>query len=205
MLITIEGIDGAGKSVQAKLLYEALLKQCKSVLLTKEPGGSQFGNKIRNLLMEEDLDETEKLFLFLADRAFHMRNVVLPYDQAGVIVITDRFHDSTVAYQDILHDRIDDITRDDLRSLACREWEPDLTVYLELPVQTAIERCQSRGNNNKLDVLDAEYLIKVQDRYENSFGRGYCPVLRIDAQPSINEVHENIMKEIMPYINGVKK
>ena len=102
MFITLEGIDGSGKTTQIKLLYEYLKQKKGRVVLTREPGGTRVGELVRSLILGEDYAELEpqaELFLLLADRAQHVREVIAPALLAGEIVLCDRFIDSTVAYQ----------------------------------------------------------------------------------------------------------
>ncbi|OQX59304.1 MAG: dTMP kinase [Thermotoga sp. 4484_232] len=99
MLITFEGIDGCGKTTQVNLLSEYLRKKGVEHLVTREPGGTKEGEKIREILMKEDLTPLAELFLFLASRAQHVERFIIPALEAGKIVLVDRFMDSSVAYQ----------------------------------------------------------------------------------------------------------
>ena len=101
MFITIEGMDGSGKSTQIKLLQEYLTKKGLDFIITKEPGGTDVGKEIRKLLLEgkKDIDPLSEAMLFFADRRLHVEQVIKPALESGKIVISDRFADSTYAFQ----------------------------------------------------------------------------------------------------------
>src|SRR3990167_9114723 len=103
IFVSFEGGDGAGKSTLLEGVYQSLSEQGFPVLQTRAPGGTEFGKKIRHLLLHEDhyLDGRAELFLFLADRAQHVSEVILPALAQGKIVLCDRFNDSTISYQGV--------------------------------------------------------------------------------------------------------
>ena len=145
MFITFEGIDGSGKSTQARLLAEALRSRGRDVVLTREPGGSPGAEEIRRLVLEGDPDrwsaETE-ILLFTAARRDHLEKTIGPALQAGRIVISDRFADSTRIYQGL--------TRGDLRGLVDRLHglmigrEPELTVIVDIDPEVGLSRARAR-------------------------------------------------------------
>ncbi|SNR81238.1 thymidylate kinase [Humidesulfovibrio mexicanus] len=147
MFITFEGIEGTGKSTQITLLKAHLETLGRSVLVTCEPGGSRIGRELRRVLLSlenSDLCARAELFLYLADRAQHVAQVVRPALQAGQVVLCDRFADSTVAYQafgrgldaDLLHS---------LNELAVAGTWPDLTILLDIDPRTGLERAMARN------------------------------------------------------------
>lgn len=147
LFITFEGIDGSGKSTQARRLREALAGQGRRVVLTREPGGSPGAEEIRQLLLTGDPDrwsaETE-LLLFTAARRDHLEKTIRPALAAGQIVISDRFADSTRVYQGAtrgdLRDRVDK-----LHELMIGQ-EPDLTFIIDMDPETALQRGLARGS-----------------------------------------------------------
>jgi dTMP kinase len=158
LFISFEGIDGSGKSTQARLLAEHLGGQGRDVVLTREPGGSAGAEDIRRLVLEGDKDrwspETE-LLLFTAARRDHLERVILPAIDAGQVVICDRFADSTRMYQGL--------GRADLRGLVDQLHElmigrePDVTVLIDIAPDVGLGRALSRGGG--------------EERFE-SFGEG---------------------------------
>jgi len=148
MFITFEGIEGTGKSTQIALLKQHLESQGHNVRVTLEPGGSRIGAELRRVLLSlenRDLTPQAELFLYLADRAQHVAQVVRPAMAAGAVVLSDRFADSTVAYQgygrgmdpELLH-RLNAVAVDGL-------W-PDLTLLLDLDPVIGLERAMSRNS-----------------------------------------------------------
>ncbi|MTD98889.1 dTMP kinase [Paracoccus sp. YIM 132242] len=146
MFISFEGIDGCGKSTQARLLAEALQAEGRAVVLTREPGGSPGAEEIRRLLVEgagERWSAETECLLFTAARRDHLERTIRPALAAGRTVITDRFADSTRVYQGA--------TRGDLRGLVDRMHdlaigvEPDLTFVIDLDPETALGRGNARG------------------------------------------------------------
>lgn len=143
--ITFEGIDGSGKSTQAKLLADRLRAEGFEVVLTREPGGSVGAEEIRALVLEGDPDrwsaETE-ILLFTAARRDHLERTILPAVAAGKIVICDRFADSTRMYQGLSRGDLRGIV-DQLHSLMIGR-EPDLTVLIDMDPATGLARAKSR-------------------------------------------------------------
>ena len=146
-LVSIEGIDGAGKSTQARALAEHLQKSGLDPVLTREPGGAPGAEDIRRLLVEGDPDrwsaETE-ILLFTAARRDHLENRILPALASGQIVITDRFADSTRVYQGAVRASLRDMV-DELHRTAIAV-EPDLTLIIDMDPEIALARGLSRGS-----------------------------------------------------------
>jgi dTMP kinase len=164
--ITFEGIEGCGKSTQALLLANALREKGLKVLLTREPGGPAISEAIRKILLDpeyfEMLPETEML-LYMASRSQHTGQWILPALQEGKVVISDRYYDSTIAYQGAARE-LDFSIIDSITKFATYDTEPDLTFLLDLPVETGLRRIQTR----KLDRLEMEtvdFHKKVREQY----------------------------------------
>lgn len=161
--ISFEGIEGCGKSTQAKKLYEYFLSKQIDCLLTREPGGSLAGEKIRGILLDEEIDKLSaksELLLNFAARIEHVEKVIKPALKGGKIVICDRFVDSTFAYQGsamgIAFEEIEKIQK-----IAIGEFIPDITFLINVSVDEAFARISSRGNNNRYEKLGNEFHQKV--------------------------------------------
>ena len=145
MFLTFEGIDGAGKSTQARMLARHLRYKGHEVVLTREPGGSDGAEEIRNLVLQGDPDrwsaETE-ILLFTAARRDHLERIIEPALTAGKVVICDRFADSTRMYQGLSRGNLRGLV-DRLHSLMIRR-EPDLTVLIDMDPGTALSRTRKR-------------------------------------------------------------
>lgn len=161
MFISFEGIEGSGKSTQVRLLQQALEARGRQVVTTREPGGSRLGQELRRILLSaanSDLSATAELFLFLADRAQHVAEVIRPALAAGKVVLCDRFADSTVAYQGYGRG-LDAALLEQLNRAACgalamtagpaseaaeAAW-PALTILLDLEPEAGLRRAMTRN------------------------------------------------------------
>jgi len=159
MFVTFEGIDGSGKSTQAKILKEKLEESGYKVILTKEPGGTPFGELIRNILLNFDMDPYSEFLLFASDRRHHVKNLIIPKLKEGFIVISDRFHDSSVAYQGygrrVPLDFISKVHKEILEGI-----EPDVTILVDVPVSIGINRLKSKDRIEKMGVNFLENVRK---------------------------------------------
>jgi len=191
VFITFEGIDRSGKTTQARMLAEALGGRG---VLVREPGGTDIAERIRTLVKDGDLEMsaiTETL-LFAAARADLVAKVIKPALIDGRIVICDRYGDSTAAYQGgargIGIDRVEE-----LNSWATGDLVPDLTLLLELTVETAGWR---EGERDRIEDEGAELQRKVAAAYEKLVGKHRERFVRIDANHSAEEVHAKVMVEV---------
>jgi len=194
--ITFEGIDGCGKSTQAKILSEQLTFCGNKVLLTREPGGSEGAEEIRNLLLTGNTDrwsaETE-ILLFTAARRDHLERTILPALKNGIAVICDRFSDSTRVYQGV--------TRGDLRDLvdkldtAMIPRQPDITILIDLDPTIGLARALERSKNEaRFENFGLEMQIKLREGFltlANEFPNRFRVV---DGNRAEAEVAGNISK-----------
>jgi len=189
MFITFEGIEGSGKSTQARRLVDEL---GSAALLTREPGGTALGQAIRRLLLDEgDVAAEAEVLLFLADRAQHVAEVVRPALRAGRIVLSERYVDSTYAYQG--HGR--GLRLDLLRAateLATGGLLPDLTLFFDVPVQLGLARVAQRGVRDRLEGETREFHERTRLGYERLMSDDPDRWLRIDASRSSDEVWEEM-------------
>ena len=165
--ISFEGIEGCGKSTQAKKLYEYFLAKQLNCLLTREPGGSLAGEKIRNVLLDEEIENLNpksELLLNFASRIEHIEKLIKPALDKGSIVICDRFFDSTYAYQGGAQGiSFKDI--DDIRKIAINNFAPDITFFIKVEVEEGLNRVKNRFDNNRYDKLNIDFHHKVNDQF----------------------------------------
>ena len=141
--ITFEGIDGAGKTTQIEALHRFLLDHGIEVVRTREPGGTPLGEKIRAMLLNDDMDVTAETLLFFASRAQHIRDVILPAVERGAWVLSDRFTDATYAYQ-VGAKGYDAENVLQLEAIVQKGFQPNKTVLFDLDPRTAARRLRSR-------------------------------------------------------------
>jgi dTMP kinase len=168
--ITFEGIDGSGKTTQLRLLQNFLKEAGCEVLLTREPGGTPVGNRLRAALLDaqEEVDPLTELLVFAADRAQHVRRVLRPALEAGQVVFSDRYADATTAYQGAGRGFSPELIAE-IIELATEGLKPDLTVLFDLSVEDSTARTRRRGDGkqqgDRLDAETAEFHTRVRDAY----------------------------------------
>jgi len=204
MFLTVEGVEGAGKSTFIGLLKEALKAQGIDVLRTREPGGCALGLQIRPLLLaaSQKMDRRAELFLFLADRAQHVAEVIRPALARGQWVICDRYADSTIAYQgygrgmdvEVLQ-QLNDHATDGL-------W-PDITFLLDLPVEVGLERALTRNGREGLTQsegrFEAETLVfhqRIREGFLARAGRWPERFRVLDATKSPEELQQAALQHL---------
>ncbi|MFN7065486.1 MAG: dTMP kinase [Aquificaceae bacterium] len=160
MLITFEGIDGSGKSTQARMLYEHLKKLGFKVSLYRDPGSTPLAEKIRDLILGFSTDQITELLLFETARSSLVWERIFPDLQDNKVVIVDRFIDSTLAYQGYGRE-INLGTVNILNHIAVRGKKPDITFLINLPLETALKRIG--GKKSRFE--DEDYLRRVRDAY----------------------------------------
>lgn len=203
IFITFEGIEGSGKSTQINLLKLFLMDKY-DCLITREPGGPPISEAIRELLLDTNnsqmVPQTE-LLLYLASRAQHTAQWILPALKQGKIVVCDRYTDSTLAYQGAARELPSHIISL-ISSFATQELKPDLTFLLDLDVKEG----QNRIQNRKLDRLEAEnpkFHQKVRQEYLRLAKLDPKRYIVIDGSLEIKHIHELIKKNILTQIRSV--
>ncbi len=212
--ITFEGIDGCGKTTQARLLAEKLRAYNFPVVETREPGGTAVGMGLREVLLNpanHEITPECELLLFLADRVQHLGELIVPALARGDTVICDRFHDSTVAFQK--HGRgLDFSAVDSVVRKGIEPTTPVLTFWLDLNTNTAMARTRSRqllaadkeGDNSlseavvgtRLENEIEKFHIRVKIGYEKLYEEFPQRIVRVDAAPGIGEIAEEIWKSL---------
>ena len=207
-LITFEGIEGSGKTTQIRLLSEYLNSRKVDHLLTREPGGTRLGDEIRRHLLDaenpgEIFPETE-LLLFLAIRAQHLREALLPALGAGRIVLCDRYNDATLAYQGFGRGLPVTKIRELLRAAGI-DRGPDLTLLLDMEVGPALERTRQRGGGtggqSRFDREGEEFHRKVREGYLKIAETEPVRVRCINAARPVQVVQGDILRIVNDFLD----
>lgn len=203
--ITFEGIEGCGKSTQALLLTTALREKGYEVLLTREPGGPAISEAIRKILLNtenfEMLPETEML-LYMASRSQHTGQWIIPALKEGKIVISDRYYDSTIAYQGAARE-LDFKIIETITNFATFNTDPDLTFLIDVPVEIGMRRIQSR----KLDRLEMEtpdFHQKVREQYLFIASKYTSRYNVIAGDDLVDTIHQQVLKCALEMIESAK-
>jgi len=198
IFITFEGVEGCGKSTQAKMLADFLKKNGFEVLLTREPGGPKISEQIRAILLDkhnsEMLPETE-LLLYMASRSQHTGEWIIPALSEGKIVISDRYYDSTIAYQGAAR-QINRNIINTIRKYATFGLIPALTILIDLPVKTGLSRISPK-NADRLEQESFSFHKKVRKEFLSIAQKEPKRFLVIDGEKSIKEIHKTIIKNVL--------
>lgn len=209
ILVSFEGIEGSGKTTQTRLLYDYLSRKGLNPVLTEEPGGTDIGRRIRRILLAPEhliMHPVTELLLYNASRCQLINEVIIPAMQSGRVVITDRFSDSTYAYQGwgrgLDRDIIDHIDRISTKGL-----KPDITFLVDVDVEVGL------GRNRRVNKLDRIELEEIG--FHKRVRQGYLEISRlqperirvIDGSKGIEDIHHQVitaMEEILNIKEGVK-
>ena len=192
LFITFEGGDGAGKTTLIERIYQSLIQRGCDVVLTRAPGGTEIGKEIRNLVLHKQdahLSKRCELLLFLADRAQHVEEMILPALNEGKIVLCDRFNDSSIAYQGGARGLTPELVGN-LCNFACDGLNPDLTLYLDLDPKIGFERVKKAGMSK--DRIESETLAfhqKIREAFKQIAKNEPERFILIDASKSAGEVY----------------
>lgn len=202
LFITFEGGEGCGKSTQAKLLTEFLQAQNEKAIFTREPGGPKISEKIREMLLSKENHEMEnrtEVLLYSAARAQHTAQWILPNLEEGNIVISDRYYDSTTAYQGAAR-LLNSADINHLNRFATFDLQPDITFLIDVEVEVGL----SRLDKTKIDRLEAESIEfhkRVRQGYLKLAKENPKRIIVIDGNLSVEKVNEKII-DILKKLRG---
>jgi dTMP kinase len=207
LFITLEGLDGSGKTTQIKRLAAWMQKRGLDPVITRQPGGTATGDRIRALLLDSGstpLAPMTEMALMFADRAQAIAEVIEPALAAGKVVLCDRFTDSTEAYQgggrQLGSERVLDLHR-----LICGNLQPDLTLLLLPSLDSSLARARNRNertvaqtgkDENRFELEQSEFFKRVWEKYREIARRDADRVVLIEGNLSIDEVHEQIIEAV---------
>lgn len=205
--ITFEGIDGSGKSTQLRLLSNYLRSQGCALVLTREPGGTPLGLRLRAALLDahEQVDPLTELLVFAADRAQHVRRLLRPALQSGQVVLSDRYADATLAYQGAGRGFSTELVSQ-IVQLATEGLKPDLTLLFDLPVETCLERTrrrtEGRHKGDRLDAENWEFHSRVREAYLQIAKSESDRVKIVDTSASVEDTHDRVKEIVIPFLES---
>lgn len=195
--VTFEGIDGAGKSTQLELCAKTLREQGREVVVTRNPGGTEFGHELRQILLHSkyQVSTMSELLLFMADRAQHMEELVKPVLARGGLVLCDRHMDSTLAYQG--YGRGLDLEMiSTLNTLATQGIQPDLTLLFDGDPTLLAQRVSARGAADRLEGEPLAFRERVHKGYQNLAEQNPRRITRLNALQPIEALHQEVIAVI---------
>lgn len=210
MFISFEGIEGSGKTTQIHHMDKFFQNNGQDCVITREPGGTRIGEKIRAILLDpasKDMDPLTELLLYTADRAQHIKEFVSPFLSAGKTVLCDRFYDATVVYQGFARG-LDIGLIDKLHNLLFENLKPDITILLDLPPEKGLSRAWKQIENGDRENIETRF-EEEKLSFHNKVRSGYLDLARlepgrfrvIDASMDENQVRNEIIKILSGAMN----
>lgn len=211
MFITLEGIDGCGKTTQLRLLAERLRSHGRQVVETAEPGGTPIGTQIRSVLLDpanDGLFPTTELLLYFASRAQNVGQSIRPALSEGRIVLCDRFTDSTLAYQGCGRG-LGTETVLALDRIACQGLTPDLTLLIDIDLETSLARAQARNRRihasgghaeTRMDEQSLDFYRAVRAAYHELAASNPARIRTVDGEAKISVIASKIWDIVVPYV-----
>lgn len=198
LFITLEGMDGSGKTTQIELLKTYFERIGFEVVVTREPGGTIISEAIRNIVLDKqylEMSHMTEALLYAAARAQHVDQLIRPAVESGKVVICDRFVDSSVVYQGISRGLGEARIRA-VNDFAINGLMPNLTILLDLAAKEGINRKKSQQELDRLELEKATFHQKVSDGYRKIADEMPERIIKVDASLSIDEIHGQIVKKI---------
>lgn len=189
--ITFEGSEGTGKSTQIRYLEAFLQQKGLPVLTTREPGGSPLGETMRTLLLTEEMDAYTELLLMFAARREHWVKTINPALEQGIWVISDRFTDSSYAYQGAGRG-IPSTHIEMLETLILKGNPVDLTLWFDLPIEEGLKRAKARSQSDRFETEALPFFVAVNQGFQRLAEEGQRPIQRIDASQTIEAIAQAI-------------
>ncbi len=206
MFVTFEGIDASGKTTQIEVLERALKEKGYDVVVTRQPGGTMVGQQIRKILLDQDntdMTPEAEVLLYMADRLQHLREIICPTLKQNKIVLCDRYHDATVAYQGGGREL-------DLHWLKPIEdqflLEPDISIWLDISPEESRERLEKRNKlqgieNCRLESEDIAFFKRIVTRYNEFCEKEPERFYRVSAEDSRSAIQNKILDIILPQLD----
>ncbi len=212
LFVTFEGGDGSGKTTQIRKLITRLKFLNFPVLETAEPGGPPIGQQIRRILLDpsnKDMNPIAELLLYFASRAQNVNQWILPALESGKVVVCDRFTDSTLVYQG--HGRgLGERPVRELHRIACGALQPDVTIYLDIDLETALERAHARNRasngpvETRMDEQSVDFHRAVRNAYLSLARKEPRRIIVVDARPDPETMERQIWNTLAPHLEALR-
>ena len=189
--ITLEGVDGAGKTSHIEFIKEYLTNLKLNFIMTREPGGTELGEKLREILLHDEMTPKTETILMFAARNEHIEKVIRPGLTSGAIVISDRFTDASYAYQSG-GKGVEDETIDVLKDLVQKNLQPDLTFLFDLPVEVSIKRLKKTRKLDKFEKEEKDFHENVRKKYLMIAKNNPKRFSVLNSEKSIDEIQSQI-------------
>lgn len=209
LFVNFEGCDGCGKTTQMRLLAQRLGSEGRRVIETTEPGGTRIGNQIRRILLDsanQELCATAELLLYFASRAQNVEEVIRPALAAGTVVLVDRFTDSTMAYQGFGR-RLGAQIVTDLDRIASRGLVPDVTVLIDIDLETSLTRARQRNldlTETRMDEQAEDFHRTVRNAYLEMAENEPKRFRVIDGRPDVETVARAVREAVYPVLEKLR-
>ncbi|MCT4597107.1 MAG: dTMP kinase [Vallitalea sp.] len=203
LFITIEGAEGSGKSTQIDLLKTYLDKNKYEIVLTREPGGTNISEAIRNILLDKqymEMSDTTEALLYAASRAQHVEQFIKPALEQGKIVICDRFLDSSLIYQGCARG-LGIETIEEINKYATKGLEPDITILLDIEPKQGLKRKEDQKELDRIELQKSEFHEKVCNGFKELAKKHPHRIKKIDASKSIEDIHNEIISIVSDKIS----
>lgn len=202
--VTVEGSEGAGKTTNLPVIEHTLEAAGYPVVVTREPGGTPLAERLRELLLDpagESVHPVTETLLMFAARMQHLENVIRPALARGEAVLCDRFTDATWAYQGAGHG-VPDALIEALQSATHGDLVPDLTLYLDIPVDEGLARAARRGAADRFEAMDSAFFERVRQGYLARQRAEPERIRLIDARLPLDVVETRIQREVVAFLEG---
>lgn len=199
--ITLEGIDGAGKSSHIEYIVDFFESLGREVVVTREPGGNALSEALRGILLTQPMNSLTEVLLMFASRSESVYGIILPALREGKIVISDRFTDSTLAYQGGGRDFSIDVIND-LKNIVHPDLTPDLTLLFDVPLEVARDRLSNGRSVDKFEVLDEVFFNRVRNQYLSMANYEPDRIKIIDSSHSVTVVRRLVNQVLMNFIGA---
>lgn len=204
LFISMEGTDGAGKTTQINMLRDYLLDKGYNVVCTREPGGTDIGEKIREIILDKNNEKmcnmTEAL-LYAAARAQHINEVIQPVLNDGGVVISDRFLDSNLVYQGFARSMGERLIKN-INKYAVGDLEPDITFFLKLKPEDGIKRKREQAELDRMELESFNFHQRVYDGYVSLSRKNKDRIKTVDATRSVEDIHRIIVHLVEKFIES---